>query len=228
MKENLKNFTLLYAEDDKTVQGEMLEYFQSYFKEVFVADDGKEALTLYKQHKPDVLILDIYMPHLSGLELTQYIRENDYKTRIVLITAHSEDSLMLEAINTNVNYYIIKPATLQKIKEMLEKVALDLYRNSEKIVKLDENIHFNLSSKKLYNQNVEIKLSIKESNLLELFIKNLDKSITIEDIMAYCWSDFLSEVSLESVKSLVSNLRKKLPKDSVLNVYGVGYTLKKK
>ena len=228
MKENLKNFTLLYAEDDKAVQGEMLEYFQSYFKEVFIADDGKEALALYKQHKPDVLILDIYMPHVSGLELTQYIRENDYKTKIVLITAHSQDTLMLEAINTNVNYYIIKPATLQKIKEMLEKIALDLYRNSEKVIKLDENIYFNLVSKKLCNKDIEIKLSKKESDLLELFIKNIDKSITIEEIMACCWNDFLSEVSHESVKSLVSNLRKKLPKDSILNVYGVGYILMKK
>lgn len=228
MKENLKNFTLLYAEDDKAVQGEMLEYFQSYFREVFIADDGKEALALYKEHKPDVLILDIYMPHVSGLELTQYIRKSDYKTKIVLMTAHSQDTLMLEAINTNVNYYIIKPASIQKIKEMLEKVALDLHRNSEKVVKLDENIHFNLISKKLCNQDIDIKLSKKESDLLELFIKNPDKSITIEDIMACCWNDFLSEVSLESVKSLVSNLRKKLPKDSIINVYGIGYTLKKK
>lgn len=229
MRENLKNFTLLYAEDDKSIQVEMLEYFSSYFKEVYVANDGKEALEIYKQNKPDVMILDIYMPHLSGLELAKILRENDYKTKIVLITAFSKDSIMLEAINININinFYITKPATLQNIKQMLDKIALDLSRSSSMIVEFKNNISFNLSSKQLLNKNEEIKLSKKESDLLELFCKNINKSIKIEDIMAYCWSDINFEVSLESVKSLVSNLRKKLPKDSILNIYGVGYMLKK-
>lgn len=227
-KDKLKNFTLLYAEDDKAIQEEMLEYFSSYFKEVFVCDDGKEALKLYKEHKPDVLVFDIYMPFLSGMELTKLIRQNDHKTKIVLITAFSKDSLLLDAINTDVNYYITKPATLQKIKEMLNKISLDLERDSIKIVKFDENIYFNLSSKKLYDKDIEIKLSKKESDLLELFIKNIQKAISIEDIMACCWSDFNSEISIESVKSLVSALRKKLPKDSVVSVYGVGYSLRGK
>lgn len=226
MREHLKKFTLLYAEDDKSVQKEMLEYFESYFKEVYLANDGKEALELYKKHKPEVLILDIYMPNINGLELTEYIRKNDYETKIVLITAYSKDTLMLQAINTNVNYYIIKPATLQKIKEMLDKISIDLHRNSQDILKFDENIYFNLSSKKLFNQKNEIKLSIKEKDLLELFSKNVNKSITIEDIVVFVWRDYIDEISTESVKSLVSNLRKKLPKNTILNIYGIGYTLK--
>lgn len=227
-RENLKNFTLLYAEDDMAILKEMLEYFSSYFKEVFVANDGKEALELYKKHKPDVLVLDIYMPHINGMELAKYIREKDYQTKIVLITAFSKDNLILEAVNSDVNYYIIKPATLQKIKDMLNKISLDLERSSTKIVKIDEenSIYFNLNSKKLYKEDSEIKLSKKESDLLELFVNNINKAIGIEDIMAYCWSDFNLEISNESVKSLVSNLRKKLPKDCILNVYGVGYSFK--
>lgn len=226
MRENLKKFTLLYAEDDKSVQKEMLEYFESYFKEVYLAKDGKEALELYEKNKPDVLILDIYMPNINGLELTEYIRKNDYETKIVLITAYSKDTLMLQAINTNVNYYIIKPATLQKIKEMLDKISMDLDRNSEDLLEFNENIYFNLSSKKLFNQKNEIKLSKKEKDLMEIFSINVNKSITIEDIVVFVWRDYMDEVSIESVKSLVSNLRKKLPKDTISNIYGIGYILK--
>ena len=226
MTENLKNFTLLYAEDDNEIQKEMAEYFQSYFKEVFVADNGNDALNLYKKHKPDVLILDIYMPHLSGLELAKYVREDDYITKIVLVTAYSKDTIMLEALNINVNHYIIKPATLYKIKEMLHKISIELSRNAVNIIDFSENVYFNLSLKKLYDNNVEIRLNKKESDLLELFIKNRDKTITMEDIMSSCWSDIFSEVSINSVKSLVSNLRKKLPEDTILNTYGVGYILK--
>lgn len=226
MRENLKKFTLLYAEDDKSVQKEMLEYFGSYFKEVYLANDGKEALALYEKNKPDVLILDIYMPNINGLELTEYIRKNDYETKIVLITAYSKDTLMLQAINTNVNYYIIKPATLQKIKEMLDKISMELDRNSENVLGFNENIYFNLSSKKLFNQKNEIKLSKKEKDLMEIFSINVNKSITIEDIVVFVWRDYMDEVSIESVKSLVSNLRKKLPKDTISNIYGIGYILK--
>ena len=89
------------------------------------------------------MILDVYMPHLTGIELTKILRENDYKTKIVLITAHSNDSLLLEAINIDVNYYLIKPATLKKVKDMLDKISIDLLRSSEKIVRFDENIYFN-------------------------------------------------------------------------------------
>ncbi len=60
MRENLKEFTLLYAEDDISVQKEMLEYFKTYFKEVYSTSTGKEALEAYEKYKPDVLILDIY------------------------------------------------------------------------------------------------------------------------------------------------------------------------
>lgn len=226
MNENLKNFTLLYAEDDNEIQKEMLEYFKSYFKEVLVADNGKDALDLYKKHKPDVLILDIYMPYLSGLELAKYVREDDHTTKIVLVTAYSKDTILIDAINIDINYYIVKPATLSKIKEMLHKISTDLEKNSTNIIRFSKDIYFNLSSKKLYHNDVEIRLSKKESDLLLLFIKNKDKTITIEDIMAYCWSDFSNEVSVDSVKSLVSNLRKKLPQDTISNVYGIGYILK--
>lgn len=225
-KENLKNFTLLYAEDDKSIQTEMLEYFSSYFKEVYLANDGKEAIELYKQHKPDIMVLDIYMPYLSGLEIAKIVRKDDYKTKLVLMTAFSKETILLEAINIDINYYIVKPATLQKIKSMLDKIAVDLSRSSTKIFKIDENIYFNLRNKKLYNKEEEIRLTNKESELLELFVININKAIDIEDIMAYCWSDFNLEISNGSVKTLVSNLRKKLPKEAISSVYGVGYIFK--
>lgn len=226
MRENLKKFTLLYAEDDKAVQKEMFEYFKSYFKEVYLANDGKEALELYKKYRPEILILDIYMPHINGLELTEYIRKNDYKTEIVLITAYSKESLLMEAINANINYYLTKPATLQKIKQMLDKISIDLHRNSQDIIRFSKNIYFNLSLKKLFDGEEEKKLSIKEKNLLELLSLNINKAVSIEDIVVSIWENSINEVSLESVKSLVSNLRKKLPKDTISNVYGVGYSLK--
>ena len=226
MRSILKNFTLLYGEDDLEVQKQMVEYFGTYFKEIYLADNGKDALEIYKKHSPDVLILDIYMPHLDGLELTELIRKNDYKTKIAVMSAYSENNLMLKAINANVNYYVIKPATLDEIKNMLYKISQELLRDTKQIVTLDTSTYYNLIEKQLIHNNEEVSLSYKESKLLEILINNIGQAVTIHDIINFVWEDFSFEISFESVKSQVKYLRKKLPNDLITNVYGVGYMLK--
>lgn len=226
MKSVLKNITLLYAEDDLEVQKEMLEYFSTYFKELHVTTNGKEALEIYKKHKPQVLILDIYMPEIDGLQLAKLIRENDYKTKIIIMSAHSQENLMLQAINTNINHYIVKPATIDKIKNMLDKISEELMREAKEIIRFSENSYYNLWTKQLVTNEQVITLSYKESKLLEILVSNNGKPVSMGDIIGFVWDDYMADVSFESVKSQVSYLRKKLPNISITNIYGVGYILK--
>ncbi|MDX9743685.1 MAG: response regulator transcription factor [Arcobacteraceae bacterium] len=226
MRSILKNFTLLYAEDDIKVQQQMFEYFNTYFKKVYLADNGKKALELYKEHHPHVLILDIYMPELDGLELTTLIRKNDFKTKIAIISAYSENNLMLKAINANVNYYVIKPATLNEIKNMLDKISRELLRDTEQIISLDEKTHYHLFEKKLMHANEEVFLNHKESKLLEILMNNRGEAVSIHNIINFVWDDYNLDISFESVKSQVKYLRKKLPNSLISNVYGVGYMIK--
>lgn len=222
----MKNCTLLYAEDDLEVQKEMSEYFSSYFKELYVVTNGKEALEIYQKHKPDVLILDICMPDIDGLELAERIRKNDYKTKIIIMSAHSHESIMLQAINTNINHYIIKPATLGKIKDMLDKISEELIRDLKEIIRFSENCYYNLWTKQLFVHEEVVALSYKESRLLEILVSNNGKAVSMSDIIGFVWDDYMADVSFESVKSQVSYLRKKLPNISIINIYGVGYILK--
>lgn len=218
---------MLYAEDDLVIQKEMVEYLQFYFKQVMVVSDGKEALHYYQQYKPDVMMLDIYMPELDGLALTEFIRKNDYKTKIVIISAHSKNDLMLKAINSSVNYYIIKPATIQKIKEMLNKLSIELAREKGDIVELPENFQYFKVSHKLYHQNQEVALTYKENRLLQLFINKRGLEVRTEDIILFVWGEEkYFDISVDSVKSQVSNLRKKLPSNVIQTVYGGGYRLR--
>lgn len=226
MKAILKNFTLLYAEDDLEVRQEMSEYFGTYFKELHVTTNGKEALEIYRIHKPDVLLLDIYMPEMDGLELAKQIRQKDHKTKIVIMSAHSQEDLMLQAINSNINYYIIKPATVDKIKDMLDKISVDLIRDTKEILRFNVNIYYNLNTKQLLDGEEEVALSHKENRLLEILAKNNGRTVSMSDIMEYVWDDHMTDVSFESVKSQVSYLRKKLPNNVITNVYGIGYILK--
>lgn len=222
----LKEYKVLYAEDDIELKEQMSEYFENYFKEVVSVSNGKDALEVYKSHKPEVVFLDIYMPELNGLELTQYIRKENHNTKIVIISAHSQSDLMLEAINSNVNYYIIKPATIDKIKDMMYKISFELARDSKDIIILNEDYKYFKLTSKLYRKDKEINLSFKEKKLLEILIKNKGNEVSINNLILFAWGDDnIYETTVDSVKTQVSYLRKKLPKNCIKTVYGGGYTL---
>lgn len=226
MNNVLKNITLLYAEDDLEVQTQMVEYFESFFKKIHVVSQGNEALEAYKRYQPELMILDIFMPEIDGLELAELIRKDDFNTKIVVLSAHSQSELMLRAINLSVNYYLIKPASILKIKEMLTKISEEFIRDLKSIITLGLNSYYDTNLKTLINNKIPIKLSSKESKILDLLIQNIGQTVSIYDIGNYAWSDNIDLVSNESIKMQVSNLRKKLPDNLITNVYGIGYILK--
>lgn len=226
MKEVLKDITLLYAEDDLEVQEQMVEYFETFFKKIYVVSQGEEALDFYKKYKPELMIVDIFMPYLDGLTLAELIRKDDYKTKIVVLSAHSQSELILKAINININHYLIKPVTLQKMKDMMDKISEEFMRDSKYIVSLGSSIYYDINQKKLISNADEITLSNKENRVLEILVQNIGKTVSIHDIGNFVWKDSIDFISNESIKMQVSNLRKRLPKNLITNVYGVGYILK--
>jgi len=226
MKNILKEFSILYAEDDLAVQGSVVEYLSRYFKEVHVANDGKEALKLYKNIKADVLLLDIDMPYLDGLSFAKIVRETNNEIPIVMITAFTDTDKLLKATELNLSKYLVKPVEPKAFKEVLEKVTEILQSQRKDYVKLKENFSWKKESKELFNDSTVVELSTKEQILLGLLAKKKGEAVLFTDIMALVWEDdFDAEISIESVKFQVSMLRKKLPKDSIKNVYGKGYVL---
>jgi len=226
MKNILKAFTILYAEDDKAVQGSVVEYLSRYFREVHVANDGKEALALYKDVKVDVLLLDIDMPYLDGLSFAKIVRENNKEIPIVMITAFTDTDKLLKATELNLSKYLVKPVEPKAFKEVLEKVAELLHSSSKGYVELKENFSWDKERKELLKGSTLVELTTKEQILLSLLANRKGEAVLFTDIMALVWEDdFDAEISIESVKFQVSMLRKKLPKDSIKNVYGKGYVL---
>ena len=226
MKNLLNNFTILYVEDEPNVQKSMQEYLKSYFKEVFVASDGKEGLEKYHKHKPDAMLLDIDLPYLDGLSLAKEVRAIDKKVSIVMLTAFTEEDKLLKATELKLLKYLVKPIDIVAFKETLDLLAQELADTSKDVVILDNGYSWNKSTESLYFNKEKIELTIKEILLLKLLIDNRHSSISFETIMAEVWvDDFDKEISFNSVKNLVSSLRKKLPKDCLKSVYGKGYML---
>lgn len=226
MKKLLKNYTILYVEDEPSVQKSMLEYLKSYFKEVFVASDGKEGLEKYYTNKPDAMLLDVDLPYLDGLSLAKEVRSVDKKVSIVMLTAFTEEDKLLKATELKLLKYLVKPIDIVAFKETLDLLAEELADVSKDVVILDNGYSWNTSSESLYCNKEKIELSTKEILLLKLLIDNRHNSISFETIMAEVWVDeFDKEISFNSVKNLVSSLRKKLPQDCLKSVYGKGYML---
>jgi len=103
------NIIVLYVEDDQVVRENFTQILEHYFAQVIVAEDGINALKMYKEHQPQVAILDISIPHLSGLQLAEKIRAENEDIQIIMLTAFSEQEKLLQAVNLQLFAYLIKP-----------------------------------------------------------------------------------------------------------------------
>ena len=98
LKKYYKNIKILYVEDDEIARENGIEYLENYFELIYDASDAIKALQLYEKYKPDIIITDIQMPKLNGLEFVKRIRQKDKKTQVIIITAFSDKDYLLKAI----------------------------------------------------------------------------------------------------------------------------------
>ena len=200
----LSQLTLLYAEDEISTQQEYEEYFTSIFKRVRVADDGQQAIAIYNEIKPDVVILDINMPILSGLEVSKLIRIDDVKTKIILLTARGDKEALLEAIDIEVSSYLEKPVSRSKLQTALDKIRDTVLDTSIKLWEESGHTYFwNPYQREVYKDEEIIVLTKSERLLMELLI-NSDKSLTYQDIHMAVWKDdFHKDLNESAIKTLI-------------------------
>lgn len=222
MREQLKNYTLLYAEDEHQVQEKMAEYFESYFHSVYCAKDGEEALELHRRYSPDVVMLDINMPKINGLEVARRIRSEDLHTRIVMLTAHSEKEMLLQATEINMSKYLIKPVSPIDLKTALDKVASELITAPHKSDK--KRLEYTIDREGLIYRNKSLlELSKSEHRMLGLLIKNIGYSVSYE---TFFYSEENTETINEaSLRNIMTKLRKKCPDLIIKNIKDVGYAV---
>ncbi|MFK5937916.1 MAG: response regulator transcription factor [Sulfurimonas sp.] len=224
-----KEITLLYAEDEMSIRKSYVRYIRhKYSFKVDEAFDGLEALELYKIHQYDIIITDLTMPNMDGLELIEKIREISYSTKIIVLTAHSEQEKMLAALDLLIVNYLIKPISRKKLCDVIDVALkiLSIKGDKENILHLEENTKWHLETCELYTNNEEVKLTKRESLLLEILCLNINIKISTTDIFLHIWyEDFDKEYNPDSVRTLVKKLRKKLPQNILENIYGGFYRL---
>jgi len=223
MKDMLKNFTLLYVEDEEMVRKNAVEYLRRISKKVIEAKDGKEAISLWKEHKPDIIITDINMPRLNGLDMASYIRAHDKEVQIIIATAHSDTEYLLKAVELQLVKYIIKPITKEKLSNALEKSIELIVDKSKFNLKLSSTCKYNAYEKIIYKEGVEIKLTKNELLFLDLLAHHHTRVVKYEEIENAIWA--YEGMSQDAIRSLVRGLRKKVPDNAIENISGIGYKL---
>ena len=223
LKNSYKNIKILYVEDDEIARENGIEYLQNFFETIYEASDAIVALQLYEKYKPDIIITDIQMPKLNGLEFVKKIRQKDKKTQIIIITAFCDKDYLLKAIELQLVKYLIKPVKEKEFEEALFLCVNSLQEDNSNIVKLENEIYFDTFNKNLVIKDEIVKLRAKEILFLELLIKNKNRYVTYEEIENYVWSE--SVMTKDALKTLVKNLKTKIPKDLILNLTNSGYKI---
>lgn len=216
----LKNLTILYIDFDNHERDKYLALFRNCFKKVLVTSD--DAFRIYSEEKPDIVVIELETPR--SVEFVKKIREDDDRVVLMALTENSSIELLREIIELYFSSYLIKPISNREIEDELKKVSHKI--GSIGRITLPFFCQWDIKSKTLFYQDALVFMTKRESKLFELLVENIGKFCNDDEIMYSVWADeFDKTVTNSSIRTLVKNLRKKVPDGLIENQYGVGYKI---
>ena len=223
----LSELTLLYVEDDAELRAQFVRILKPKFKEVYEASDGIQALELYEQHTPKMMVVDINLPKLDGLEVIESIRKCDKTTPIIILSAYSDQEKLLRAIKLGLSEYLIKPVPHKKLLSVLDDMALNYQAEIEEnnLIMLQNDYFWKKEERALFHGDEIIPLTKRERIFLGMMVNHVDTIVAFSSILNLMWENEESQVAYSSLSHLLKRLKKKLPDELIENIYGEGYRI---
>lgn len=218
-RQKMKAHSVLLVEDDPNVQKYIAEFLSRYCMAVYAASNSEEGWKLYREHRPDILLLDIQLPKQSGISLAETVRMTDAGTRILLATAYTNTEFMLQAIELDITRYLVKPVTHDELVEALKKCLDEL--DGFATVDLGEGYVYSRRLAAVIRDRRIDPLRRKEAELLEFFIEHAGQVVRYEGIEEGVWRDEV--MTRDAIRSQIRNLRKKIAPGLIKNVASIGY-----
>lgn len=218
---------VLLAEDEASLGMIVKESLETRDFLVFLAEDGEQAVEIYKKEQPDILVLDVMMPKKDGFSVAEDIRKENKRIPIIFLTAKSQTSDVLEGFHKGGNDYLKKPFSIEelivRIKALLDRIEI---KSNVDHITIGKYI-FNLTKQTLEIDNNIEQLTHREAELLFYLFEKKNEILDRSFILNKLWGndDFFNARSMDV---FISKLRKKLKKDEtiqILNVRGFGYKL---
>lgn len=224
---------VMLVEDEPTAREILGFYLGTLFDDVLIAKDGQEGLDIYKEahhaNTPiDLILTDIRMPRMSGMEMIEAIRKNNDKQKFIIVSAHKEEELLFQSINLRVIGYFVKPLNVDNMMEILTKAKAEvleersLQKPKSTKTALNSTFSFDESSGLLYENESLVKLSKRELELLNVLLKHRGNIVTMETFKEALWGDVTT--SDATFRTVMKRLKDKVSSnDFILSRKGQGY-----
>jgi DNA-binding response OmpR family regulator len=225
---------ILIIDDDENICELLRLYLKKEGYTLFVAHDGSHGLSLYKKEHPDLILLDIMLPQINGLEVLKLIRAHSY-IPILMITAKDSRDEKIYGLDSGADDYIVKPfdpnEVVARIRAHLRKAEALVQEKPSRSVPLSiPNLLLDLEKYEVYYKDEPLVLTPKEFQLLHYLLINKAIVLTREQLLEKVWGyEFIGETRTVDVH--IKNLREKFVGETcwqIKTIYGVGYKLEVK
>ncbi len=222
MSQECKELIILVVEDEVKARESMINILSERFSKVIGAQNGDEGLKKFKKFKPDLVITDIAMPIMDGLDMAREIKEISDDVPIVVLSAYSEKERLLRSIDIGIDKYLIKPVDIEELFKVLDYLIGEKIE-ANMLVKISEEYQFNKTKRTLIYSGGEIVLTKKELAFISLLLKQPGALALHEDIKKNVWIG--EHVSDTAVRTFIKRVRDKVGEDFIKNVPSLGYKI---
>ena len=223
--------TVLIIEDDPSILRGLRDILQYERYDVVVATDGDSGYRLAIERKPDLVILDVMLPRMSGLEICRKLRAQNFSPPILMLTARGEETDRVLGLDLGADDYVTKPFS---IRELLARMRALLRRTRPEDTALPDELRFDevkvdFRAFEAYKNGVAIEMTPKEFGLLRMLAAKVGEVVSRDDLLNGVWG-YDNFPSTRTVDTHVASLRAKLEDDPahprhLITVHGVGYKL---
>lgn len=220
MRDLLKEITVLVVEDDELTGLAILTGLKSYCKEVFLAKDGIKGLEIFRSKKIDVIVTDIHMPILNGLDMIEEILRLKPSQSFIVVSSYDSDENILKSFKKGAVSFIKKPVSMDYLQHSIIKSVV---AKSDKTLNLTKDVKADLLSEKVYKDGKEVHLSRLESSIFWLLCYNVNNLVSYDMIEEYVYSG--DSVNLGQIHTAIARVKSKLKGIDISNIQSMGYRL---
>ena len=212
---------LLIVEDEKSLQNALYKGFRKLDYRIDTASDGEEALDLFFSNTYGLVVLDLNLPKLNGMDVLREIRIDNKEIPVLILSAKGEVTDKIAGLDEGANDYLAKPFNFAELEARVRALLRRNFKTSNTVVEID-NVKVDTATKKVYASGVEINLTPKEYAIIEYLCLRKGEAVKPAEMTAHIWENDGYDV-FNSFKVHLNNLRRKLPDGFIKNARGHGY-----
>lgn len=223
---------VLLCEDETDAREILSFYLNTIFEEVTVAKDGEVGLAIYEENLKkgkdfDLILTDIKMPNMDGMSMLERVYALNKNQKFIIVSAYKDEEKLLKSISLKVLGYFVKPLNVDNVMEMLRKAKEEVLKEKEAVIqtiKINSLFSYNKNEKLLYEKDKIVKLSRKETEALNILVKNRGKIVGISTFKKEIWG--ASETLDSTFRTMMKRLKDKINgKDFIESRKGQGYII---